>query len=320
MTTNRRSLLAAGTMAALAAPALAQGRAVTVLVGFPAGGVADIICRIVVDQLARASGQAMVVENRGGAGGTIAATAAARAVADGQTLLFVTSGHAGNAALFANLPYDGLRDFAPIGGVAQSPVVVLVNQASRLRDMAQLVAEARARPGRLMYAAAAGGATLPALGAAVFREQLQLDLTAVNYRGTAPALAGLLAQETDFAFDIVAGAIGLVRDGQLRALAVGSAARVEVLPQVPTIAETALPGYDVTGWFGLLAPAGLPAALQQQWQAALQATLAAPAVRQKLLDLGADPMPLDAAAFQALMVRETARWTALIRSMGLSAQ
>lgn len=319
MPIRRRAVLAA-----LAAPgfriAQAQGRPVTVLVGFPAGGVADIICRIVVEELGRLSGQTIVVENRGGAGGTIAATAAARAQPDGQTLLFVTSGHAGNAALFSSLPYDGVRDFTPIGGVAQSPVVVLVAQNAPLRDMAQLVAEARARPGRLNYAAAAGGATLPALGAAVFRTQLNLDITAVNYRGTAPALTGLIAGETDFAFDIVAGAVALIRGGQIRALAVGSAARVEVLPDVPTIAETVLPGYDVTGWFGLLAPAGLPAAQVQRWQDALRQALAAPAVRRRLNELGADPMPLASGEFAGLMQRETLRWTGVIRSLGLRAE
>lgn len=315
---TRRQIIAAGL--ALSAPARAQARPVSVVVGFPAGGVADIICRIVVEALGRLAGQTVVVENRGGAGGTLAAAQVARAAPDGNTLLFVTSGHAGNAALFASLPYDGLRDFTPIGGVAQSPVVVLVRRESRFAALAQVVAEARARPGALNYAASAGGATLPALGAAVFREQLHLDLTAVSYRGAAPAMAGLLAGETDFAFDIVASAAGLVRGGQLRALAVGSAQRVEVLPGVPTIAETVLPGYDVTGWFGLLAPAGLAPGRVAQWGALLRQALAEPALKQRLLDLGADPMPMDGAAFAALMARETTRWSAVIRALGLHAE
>ncbi len=309
-------------LSTLASPivAYAQTRPVTVLVGFPAGGVADIICRIVTEELGRQAGQTIIVENRGGAGGTLAAAAAARAQPDGQTLLFVTSGHAGNAALFNQLPYDGVKGFASIGGVAQSPVVVLVPQASRFRSLAEIVAEARANPGKLNFAAAAGGATLPALGAAVFRSQLGLDITAVNYRGTAPALAGLLAGETDFAFDIVAGAAGLVRGDQLRALAVGSAKRIEVLPAVPTIAETVLPGYEVTGWFGLLAPAGLAPAMVAHWDGLLRVALRAETVKRKLLELGADPMPLTSPDFAALLARETNRWTGVIRSLGLRAE
>ncbi len=228
--------------------------------GFAPGGPADGLARIVGQSLNEALGQPVLVDNRPGAGGTIAAAQVAKAPADGYTLLFVSSGHAGNAAYYKTLPYDTVKSFAPVGGVASSPVVVLVNPSSPYHSIKELVAYAKRNPGKLNFGTG-GGATLTNLAAELLKTEGRFEAQTVPYKGSGPALTGLLGGEVDAVFDTVSSSVSLVKSGKLRALAVTSAKRSSVLPQVPTVAEEVLPKFDANGWFGVLAPAGTPPAI-----------------------------------------------------------
>jgi tripartite-type tricarboxylate transporter receptor subunit TctC len=230
-------------------------KTITLHVGFPAGGPADTAARLIGERLAGITGSTFVVMNRAGAGSTLAAGAVAAMEPDGANLLLVSSGHAGAAALYPNLKFDTIRSFTPIVSVAESPVIVLVSKASPHKSIAELVGAAKTNPGALKYGTS-GGATLPALTAALLRKQVGYDALAVAYRGSGPANIDLLAGVLDFNYDTVSGAVGLLASGDLRGLAVTSKHRISAAPDVPTVAEAININFDVTGWFGLL---GLPA-------------------------------------------------------------
>ncbi|MBI3375195.1 MAG: tripartite tricarboxylate transporter substrate binding protein [Betaproteobacteria bacterium] len=306
-----------------AAPAQAQGfptRPLRLLVGFPPGGESDIIARVIAQKLGEGLGQPVVIENRPGASGTLAAAAVAKAPADGYTLFFVTSGHAVNTSLFAALPYDAHKDFAAVSGVAAMPVVVMVNPAATQRTtLAALLAEARAKPGKLNFGAPGSGGTLPSLAAELLRNQANVDFAIIGYKGSAPALTALLANEVDFSLSTVPGAIGQLKAGKLRAIAVTSPKRSPVLPDVPTVAEQGLPGFEVIGWFGVLAPAGTPAGVLERLNREANLALRAPDVQQRIHDLGASAMGGTADEFARLIASETARWGDVVRRLGLRA-
>jgi len=260
---SRRTFLA-GSAAALLPVAAARGqgpslpKTITIHVGFPAGGPADTTARLIAEKLREITGSSVVVLNRPGAGGTLAAGAVAQMEPDGANLLLVSSGHAGAPALYPNLKFDSQRDFTPIVALAQSPVIILVRKDSPYRSIQDLMAEMRAKPATLKFATGGGGATLTSLGALLLRAQLGYDALAVAYRGSGPANIDLMGGIIDFSFDTVSGAIGLCQSGDVRGLAVTSKTRAAAIPDVPTIAETVKPDFDVTGWFGLLGPARLP--------------------------------------------------------------
>ena len=220
----------------------------------------------------------MVVENRPGASGTLAAGAVARAPADGRTLLLANSGHSGTKALYPALPYDPVADFAAVVGVAATPNVVLVKAGSRFGTIQDLIAAARAKPGDLNFGAGGGGPTLTALSAELLKRAARIDAVQVNYAGSGPAALALLSGEIDFSIDTLSSAIGQVEQGQVKALAVTSRRRAARLPAVPTLDETVAPGFDVTGWFGVLAPAGTPAPAVERLNRDLNAALETPAV------------------------------------------
>jgi len=313
--------MAAG-LALVCALAQAQdypSRPLKLVVGFAPGGSADILGRIVAQKLNDSLRQSVVVENRPGAGGTIAAAAVAAAPADGYTLLFVSSGHAGTGALYSSLPYDPEKSFAPVIGIAASPVVIVVNGQSPNRSLKELVAAARKNPGKLNYAAGGGGATLTNLAAEVFKSQARVEMVAVPYKGSGPALAALLGGEVDCAFDIVSSALGQVKSGKLRALAVTSKKRSSVLPDTPAVGEEVLPGFDVTGWFGILVPAGTPAAVAERLNREIDTILHAADVKERLVDLGSEPLGGGRAEFGKLIAQESARWGGVIRRLGLKA-
>ena len=310
------------TVAALgaAAGAWAQdsypSKPIKLVVGFAPGGPADGLARIVGQSFNEALGQPVVVDNRPGAGGTIAAAQVAKAPADGYTLLFVSSGHAGNAAYYNSLPYDTVKSFAPVGGVASSPVVVLVNPSSPYHSIKELVAYAKRNPGKLNFGTG-GGATLTNLAAELLKTEGRFEAQTVPYKGSGPALTGLLGGEVDAVFDTVSSSVALVKSGKLRALAVTSAKRSSVLPQVPTVAEEVLPKFDANGWFGVLAPAGTPPAIVARLNAELNRALKSRAVLERLAVLGADPLAGSPAQFGTLIQSETARWSAVILRLGL---
>jgi tripartite-type tricarboxylate transporter receptor subunit TctC len=262
----------------------------------------------------------VVVLNRPGAGGTLAAGAVAQMEPDGANLLLVSSGHAGAPALYPNLKFDSQRDFTPIVALAQSPVIILVRKDSPYRSIEDLMAEMRAKPATLKFATGGGGATLTSLGALLLRAQLGYDALAVAYRGSGPANIDLMGGIIDFSFDTVSGAIGLCQSGDVRGLAVTSKTRAAAIPDVPTIAETVKPDFDVTGWFGLLGPARMPAAVVTRLNEDLNRVVLAPEFRARLVTLGIDAMGGTPEAFGALIASETTRWGKLIRELDLQPQ
>jgi tripartite-type tricarboxylate transporter receptor subunit TctC len=322
---SRRTFLA-GSAAALLPVAAARGqgpslpKTITIHVGFPAGGPADTTARLIAEKLRETTGSSVVVLNRPGAGGTLAAAAVAPMEPDGANLLLVSSGHAGAPALYPNLKFDNQRDFTPIVALAQSPVIILVRKDSPYRSIEELMAEMRAKPATLKFATGGGGATLTSLGALLLRAQLGYDALAVTYRGTGPANIDLMGGVIDFSFDTVSGAIGLLQSGDVRGLAVTSKARAAAVPDVPTIAETVKPDFDVTGWFGLLGPARMPAALVTRLNEDLNRVVLAPEFRARLVTLGIDVMGGTPEAFGALIASETIRWGKLIRELDLQPQ
>src|SRR5258705_2445580 len=221
------------------------------LCGVAAGGPADVLARLISEKLKDHIGQSVIVQNRRGAGGTIAAAAVAKAEPDGTSLLLVSSGHAGAPALFPNLPYDQRKDFVPVIALAQSPIVVLVDAKSSYHSIQQLVDAAKAAAGKLNFGTGGGGATLTALSAIMLRRAVGFDAAAIYFPGSGPANIALLGGTIDFSFDTVSGAVT-------------SAKRSAVLPAGPTIAETVSPGFAVTGWVGVLAPTGIDPAIREQ--------------------------------------------------------
>jgi len=322
---SRRTFLA-GSAAALLPVSAARGQApslpktITIHVGFPAGGPADTTARLIAEKLREITGSSVVVLNRAGAGGTLAAGAVAQMEPDGANLLLVSSGHAGAPALYPNLKFDSQRDFTPIVALAQSPVIILVRKDSPYRSIEDLMADMRAKPAVLKFATGGGGATLTSLGALLLRAQLGYDALAVAYRGTGPANIDLMGGVIDFSFDTVSGAIGLLQSGDVRGLAVTSKARAAAIPDVPTIAETVKPDFEVTGWFGLLGPARMPAAVVTRLNEDLNSVVLAPEFRARLVTLGIDPMGGTPESFAALIASETTRWGQVIRDFGLQAQ
>ena len=306
-----------------AAPAQAQGfpaRPIRLLVGFPPGGESDIIARVLGQKMGEGLGQTIVIENRPGASGTVAAAAVAKSAPDGHTLFFVTSGHAVNTTLFAALPYDAHKDFVAVSGVAAMPVVVMVNPAAAQRaTLASLLAEARSKPGKLNFGAPGSGGTLPSLAAELLRAQAKVEFTTIGYKGAAPALTALLANEVDFSLSTVPGAIGQLKAGKLRAVAVTSLKRSTALPDVPTVAEQGMPGFEVIGWFGVLAPAGTPVAIVERLNREIIQALRAPEVQQRMQDLGAAPLGGTSEDFAKLVSSETTRWGEVVRRLGLKA-
>jgi tripartite-type tricarboxylate transporter receptor subunit TctC len=291
-------------------------RDIHLVIGVAPGGSADVVARLIAQKAGERLGQTIIVENRAGAGGTIGAAVVAKSPADGYTLLFVTASHASNATLYSKLPYDTLKDFAPVSGAVYSPLVVVVNAQSKYKGLEDLIADARARPGKLNYASAAGTG-LVALSAHAFREEFKLNCVQINYRGSGPALTALMANEVDFGFDTVAGVVSYVAAGTMRAIAVTTRQRSTVLPDVPTIAEAGAPGFDVLGWFGILAPAGTPKAIIQRLN--IEVAHAQVELKGHFKELGVEPLEDSPEQFGSLIESEVARWGGVIKRLGLTA-
>ncbi|VTU23194.1 Argininosuccinate lyase [Variovorax sp. SRS16] len=314
-----RGLVAATALLAFAA-AQAQtypAKPVSLVVGFAPGGSGDILARLVAQKLAVALDQPVIVDNRPGAGATIATSLVAAAPADGYTLLFVTSGFPGSTALYPKLRYDTVKSFAPVAKVGASPVVVVVPAASPFRSLGDVIDAARKAPGKLNYAAGGGGATTTSLAAEFLKSDAKIDMQMVPYKGSGPALTALLGGEVDLGFDIPSSALPQIESGKLRALAVTTKKRSPVLPAVPTVAELAVPDFEVTGWFGILAPAGTPASVVARLNKDVNAVLAQPEVRERLARLGVEPGGGSPADFGRLIDSETKRYGDAIRRLGL---
>jgi tripartite-type tricarboxylate transporter receptor subunit TctC len=314
-----------GALAALAALTIAgtacaqntfPSKPVHLLVPFPPGGAVDIVARTLGDELSKRWGQAIVVENRPGAGGTIAAAVAAKAAPDGYTLILVASGHAIVSYLYPGLPYDPLRDFTPLSLVGSSPNMMLVREDSPYKSIAEVLAAARAKPGQLSYGYAGNG-TSPHLAGELLKYMTKVAITPVPYKGGAPVLNDLLGGHIPLSFNNIPESIGFVQAGKLRPLGVTTAKRSPVLPDVPTIAESGLPGYDTGVWWGFLAPAGLPAAIKARLAKDCAEVVQIASVRERLLKIGAEPIGGSADEFDRLIRSDNAKWGPVIKAAAI---
>ncbi len=291
-------------------------RTITIIVPFPAGGTTDILARVVGQYVGKDLGQTVVVDNRAGAGGNIGSLFVARAPADGYTLVMGTVGtHAINQSLYAKMPYDNIKDFAPITRVAMVPNLLVVNPAQPYNSVKELIAYAKANPGKINFASSGNGTSIH-LSAELFKQMAGVDMQHVPYRGSAPALTDLMGGQTQVMFDNMPSSIPFVREGKLRALAVTTAKRSPALPDVPTIAEAGVPGFDATSWFGLLAPAGTPAPVIARLNASILKALADPEVKKKLVEQGAEPSGETPEQFAAFIKTETVKWGDVVKRSG----
>lgn len=277
-------LLAAGLLG-LATITTAQAQAwpakpVKLVVPYPPGGPTDIVARVVAQHLSEQTGQQFVVENKAGAGGNLGAEAVARSPADGYTLLVATTAHAINMAMFKNLTYDVQRDFVPVSLLTQGPLVLVANPAFPGKSVTEVIAQARARPGQLNYASSGNGQSTH-LSAELFNSMAGVKLNHVPYKGSAPALTDVIAGQVPLMFDTMLSAMPFVKAGKLKAIAVTSPQRSPVAPDVPTVAESGLPGYEVFAWNGLFAPTGTPAAVLARLGDEMKKTLNLPEVKEK---------------------------------------
>jgi tripartite-type tricarboxylate transporter receptor subunit TctC len=304
MSITRRALgamLAAAPVAA-SAQSWAPSRSIRLVAPYAPGGGVDTASRLLAPAMGTALGQAVVVENRGGAGGSIGAAEVARAQPDGHTVMIDALAHTVNPSLMRGLPFDYATAFTPISQVLVWPQLLIVRPDFPARTLAEFVAHVRARPGQLSYGSS-GNATAAHLASALFLGRAGLDMTHVPYRGGAPALADLLAGQVTFVFGTMASSLQLVQEGRLRALGITTAERVVVLPELPTIAEQGFAGYELNEWNGLYAPANLPAPAVARWHEAVRAALSDATVRSRLDALGAIPVGSAPEAF-ARYVRE----------------
>ena len=320
---RRDFLIAAAAAGALARTPTASaqslaGKSIRLLVPFPAGGPTDIVARPLAQLLGEALGANVIIDNRGGAGGSVGAEAVAKALPDGLTLLMATVGtHAINPALYKKLGYDPVRDFSPVALVAAAPLVIAVHPSLAADSIPALVALARRTPGKLAYGTAGNG-TPGHLTGVMFRSATGIDIQHVPYKGSAPAVTDLLGGQIQMMFDPLQSVLPHISSGKLRALAVSGAARSAVLPQLPTVAESGYTGFESTAWWGVYAPANLPGPLLAQLAAEIERIATGSAMREKLGPLGVAPRALSGAAFIDFQRTEAAKWGKAVRDSGAS--
>ncbi len=310
---TRRAVMGALASAAAAGSTYAAdwpSRTITIIAGFPAGGPTDFVARLIGDGLAKTLGQSVIVENRTGASGTTAAAFVARAAPNGYTLMMIPSGHATAAATFAHLPYRSVDDFTMISLVCSYPYVLCTNAASGIKTVGELLDAARTRPTPLLFGTPGVGSG-PQLAIELLALKTKIKVQHVPFRGSEPASLELLAGRLDFMMDPPVTLIPHVRSGKLNALAVSSAHRYFALPDTPTIAESGLPGYDVSAWQGLIGPAGLPATIVARLNAEVVRILKEPATVQKLHAVGDEVTPSTPEEFKRRLTDDIATWTAL---------
>jgi tripartite-type tricarboxylate transporter receptor subunit TctC len=318
-----RRLVVGLSIAAVAAHALAQSaypeQPVRILVGFTAGVAPDVTGRLLAEKLGVAWGRPVVVENITGAGGNIAADRLAKSPPNGYTLGMIGNGSlVFSPSLYDKLSFDPVKDFSPIAQIFVAANVLVVPSGVPAKTLPELVALARAQPGVLTYAHAGAG-TSQHLAAELFKSMAGVDIRPVAYRGTTALLPDLLAGRVSLSFANVVNVVPLVREGKLRAFAVTSASRSAVAPELPTMAESGYPGFEAVPWFGLMAPAGTPAAIVERLHRDTVKVLAQPDVRRKMNDLGLDVIGGTPAEFAAAIERETPRWARVIRQAGIKA-
>jgi tripartite-type tricarboxylate transporter receptor subunit TctC len=301
-----------------AAPAPAQTwptKTVRIIVPFPAGQATDILARVLADQLTKSLGQPVVAENRGGAGGTIGAAAAAKAEPDGHTLAMATIATHGIApGLYAKLAYDPLRDFAPIANVGLTPQVLMANKDAGINSLQDLVAKATAR--EIDYGSSGNGSASH-LSAEMLKAAARLKLTHVPFKGNADALTALHRGDITILFDAIPGALPHVKAGAVKGIGIAALQRSPFLPDLPTLAEQGLPGFEAVGWIGLAAPAGTPAAILDRLNGEVRRILADPAVQERLKTLAFVPVGDTREQFTAFIASEIAKWSKVTREAGI---
>ncbi|HEY1396542.1 tripartite tricarboxylate transporter substrate binding protein [Roseateles sp.] len=324
----RRSLIASGVAgaAALAATllpvaAFAQtypDRPVRLIVPYAPGGSADIVARLISDEWGKALGKPLVVENKAGAGGNVGVAEVAKAAGDGYTIGLQTVSLAINPALTPKMPYDTLKDLAPIGMVASSQHVLVVNEQVPAKTVKELIALARSRPGKLSYASAGTGSTFH-MSAELFKAVAGVSIVHIPYRGGGPALSDTIGGQVEMSFPVLSAAQGHVQSGKLRALGVTGPKRSPLMPDVPTIAEAGVPGYSFETWFMVFAPAATPRPVIDKLNATLHAVLSAQAVKDRMAKEGFEATPSTAAQARARLEKELPQWAKLVKERGITA-
>ena len=325
MKLHRRNFLklAGGALAApaLPRPAPAQdypARPVRIIAGFTAGGGVDITARLIGQWLAGRLGQSFVIENRPGAGGNIGTESVVNAAADGYTLLLATVPNAVNASLYEKLNFNFIRDTAPVAGIIRVPMVMLLNPSVPAKTVPEFIAYAKANPEKVNMASAGNG-TAPHLAGELFKMMAGVNLVHIPYRGQGPALTDLLGGQVQVLFATTPGTSDYITTSKLRALAVTTAARTEMLPELPPIGDF-VPGYETSQWYGISAPAKTPAEIVDKLNREINAALADPGMKAKFVAIGGEPLPGSAAEFGRLIAEETEKWAKVVHAAGLKAE
>ena len=321
---HRTSLQLAALIALTAAAAIAPAqqypaKPIRFLVPFGPGGVGDITARVVAQKMSVSMGQQVIIDNRPGAGGIVASEIVARAAPDGYTLLLLNNAHAVSMSLFKSLPYDTLRDFAPISSISTFSIVLLVNADSPIKSVKDLIASARASPGKLNVGTIQIGATQH-LSSELFMSMAGINVVHVPFGNTGAVLTGLRGGSVQVAFEFIAPVVGQVKAGALRALAVSTRSRFAGLPDIPTVQEAGVPGYEVMSWNGIGAPAGTPKAVIFRLNQAVTAALAMPDVKQRFQELAVDTRPDTPEGFRNLIASEINKWGKVIETAKIPRQ
>jgi tripartite-type tricarboxylate transporter receptor subunit TctC len=292
-------------------------RPVRMVVPYPPGGANDIIARLLAPRMGEQFGQNVVVDNRGGGNTIIGSELVARAVPNGYTLLIIAAGHAINPSLYPKLPYDTARDFIPVSLVGDGAYVLVAHPSAGVSTPAELIAAAKSKPGQIAYASSSTG-NLTHLAAELFNALAGVKMLHVPYKGGNPAMADLLGGRVAVFFSTVAVARPHLQSGKIRGLGVTTARRTQALPGMPTIAEAGLPGYEVSGWYGLVAPAGTPAHVIARLHGAVQTALRQPEIRERLLGVGVETVEASSAEFGTKINAELAKWDKVVRPLGIT--
>jgi tripartite-type tricarboxylate transporter receptor subunit TctC len=293
-------------------------RPVRIVVGYPPGGPTDIFARLMGQWLSDHMGQQFIVENRPGAGSTIGVQAVVNSAADGYTLVLLSTSAVISAQYYKNLNFNITRDIAPVCGIALEPLVMVVNPAVAAKTVPEFIAEAKAKPGKFVMASVGNGTT-PHMAGQLFMMMAGVEMLHVPYQGAAPALTDMLGGRADVMFEAMPSLVGHLREGKLRALAVGSATRSSVFPEVPTVGEF-LPGYEANVWFGVGAPRQTPADIVERLNREINAGLNDPALRAKVTQFGGTPLTGSSAEFEKLFVKDAEKWAKVVQAAGARTQ
>jgi len=318
---SRRALLVAAALTTLPLAVSAQAsypsKPIRLLVGVPPGGTTDLVARLVGDQLTKQLGQTVIIDNRGGAGGNIAAEAVAKSAADGYTLFLGPVGTMTiNPFVYAKMPFDTMKDFSPISQLTSLPIVMVVNPSVPAKNLKEFIAFAKAKPGEASFASGGNG-TQTHLAGEMLKTMAGIEMIHVPYKGTAPAMVDLLGGRVSAMFDQIATALPHIRAGKLVAIGVTTAKRASVAPDIPTLAESGVPGYEATTWHGLFAPAGTPKEVIARLNAETVKALTAPELVEKFKANGVDPVSSSPEEFGAFVQAELNRWRDAVKAAGL---